>query len=251
MKTGAQLYTVRSYTQTEEGFAEVIKKVADIGYPGVQVSAVGPIPPRNVADICAGYGVGIVSVHTNPVRLLNETDDVIAEYREMGVSQIGIGMMPERYRKDAETVNGFIRDYIPVAHKLKNAGMTFAYHNHAFEFEKFGGRRIIERLAEGFAADEMEFILDTYWVQAGGGDPAQWLRDLAGRVPVVHFKDMELHEGAQRFCPVGEGNLNWPYIIEACRVAGVEWILVEQDDCYGRDAFDCLRSSYEFLKKAI
>lgn len=32
MKTGAQLYTVRAYTQNAEDFACSMKKVAEIGY---------------------------------------------------------------------------------------------------------------------------------------------------------------------------------------------------------------------------
>jgi sugar phosphate isomerase/epimerase len=160
-------------------------------------------------------------------------------------------MMPKEYMEDAGAVRRFIEDFRPVAQKLKGAGMRFAYHNHSFEFQKLDGRRVIELLAEGFAADEMDFILDTYWVQAGGGDPAEWLTELAGRVPVVHYKDMEVDGWRPRFCPVGEGNLNWRRIFAASREAGVEWVLVEQDDCYGRDEYDCLRSSYEFLKKSL
>ncbi|MDR2569543.1 MAG: hypothetical protein LBD23_04495 [Oscillospiraceae bacterium] len=42
-----------------------------------------------------------------------------------------------------------------------------------------------------------------------------------------------------------EGNLNWPGIIDAAKFAGVKSAMVEQDDCYGTDPFDCLRTSYE------
>ena len=51
----------------------------------------------------------------------------------------------------------------------------------------------------------------------------------------------------QAFAEVGEGNLNWPGIVQACRETRIEWVLVEQDDCYGGDPFDCLATSYQNL----
>ncbi|HIV10364.1 MAG TPA: sugar phosphate isomerase/epimerase, partial [Candidatus Faeciplasma avium] len=46
----------------------------------------------------------------------------------------------------------------------------------------------------------------------------------------------------------GEGNINFPRIFEQSEAAGVEYMFVEQDDCYGEDPFDCLRRSYDYLK---
>ena len=94
--------------------------------------------------------------------------------------------------------------------------------------------------------------LDTYWVQHGGADPAAWIRRLKGRMPVVHLKDMTVSaEGwnvKQLMAEVGEGNLNWPAILDACHAAGVRWYAVEQDIC-PRDPFESLKISYENLRK--
>ena len=48
---GAQLYTVREFTQTIEDVAETLKKVARIGYTAIQISAFGPVDPKEVARI--------------------------------------------------------------------------------------------------------------------------------------------------------------------------------------------------------
>ena len=51
MRTGAQLYTVRAYTQNEKDFAFTIKKIADMGYKTVQISAIGrDIKPERVRE---------------------------------------------------------------------------------------------------------------------------------------------------------------------------------------------------------
>ena len=70
---------------------------------------------------------------------------------------------------------------------------------------------------------------------------------MSQRMPVVHLKDMVVLNGQQAMAEVGEGNLNWPAILQACREAGVEWYAVEQDECQ-RDPFESLKISYDNLK---
>jgi len=248
MKIGAQLYTVREFTQNAEDFAATIKKVAEIGYKYVQISAIGSIPTQEVADICNANGVGIVITHTNQARVKDETDAVIAEHRIMGANYIGIGSMPTEYRSH-EGIKRFIADYSPAAEKIRAAGMTFMYHNHAFEYAKYDGKLMMDYLAEGLT--NMGFTLDTYWVQVGGADPAAWLKKLAGRVNVVHLKDVIWADDKHLMGEVMEGNLNWESIFAACREAGVQYAMVEQDNCYGADPFQCLKTSFDNLKGAL
>jgi sugar phosphate isomerase/epimerase len=119
------------------------------------------------------------------------------------------------------------------------------YHNHAMEFAKTEGKTILQQLAERTDSAKMGFTLDTYWVQVGGGDPAQWIERLSGRVPCIHLKDYSL--GA-KMAVVGEGNINFDRVFETAEKAGTRYMLVEQDNCNGEDPFDCLRRSYEFLR---
>jgi sugar phosphate isomerase/epimerase len=48
---------------------------------------------------------------------------------------------------------------------------------------------------------------------------------------------------------IGEGNLNWSAIIDACDAAGVEYALVEQDQTYDRTPFEALEISYNNLRE--
>ena len=153
--------------------------------------------------------------------------------------------MPKEYRTGYEGVDRFIGDYTPAAEQIAAAGLKLHYHNHDFEFELHEGKTLLQRIADGFDAKKLGFILDTFWIQAGGGDPAWWIRHLTGRVEVVHLKDMAYDNG-RVMTPVGEGNMNFVTIIEACRAAGTEWLMVEQDTCKG-SPFDCLRSSFDYL----
>lgn len=246
MKTGAQLYTLRTYTQNEKDFAFSMKAVAEIGYTQVQISAIGPISPERVREICDENGLEIVLTHTNQERILNDTQAVIREHEILGCKYIGLGSMPERYQSP-HWLSHFAMDFKEPAKKIAAAGKLMMYHNHAFEFERYNGKRLIETLTEAFTAEEMGFTLDTYWVQAAGCDVVQWLKILADRIPCVHLKDMDVVEGQQVMAPVGAGNMNFDAILNALEKTGkTAHLLVEQDVCR-ESPFVCLKKSYDYL----
>jgi sugar phosphate isomerase/epimerase len=72
--------------------------------------------------------------------------------------------------------------------------------------------------------------IDTYWVQRGGADPAAYIRQYAGRCPLIHLKDMAADEKGS-FAEVGEGTMDWPAIFTASEAGGARWYIVEQDVC--------------------
>lgn len=246
---GAQMYTVREFCQTRESFERSMERVAAIGYKTVQISGGGDFSAETIREIAYRYGLSIILTHTDPVKVRDRTEEVIRDHRIMGAGYVGIGMMPGEYRESASGIDRFIADFTPAAEKLAAAGLKFMYHNHSFEFEKFDGNSVLDRLIEGFDKNILGFTLDVYWVAHAGADPAYWLRKLAGRIDTIHLKDMEIKGWEQRMCEVMEGNLNWDAILTAAEESGVKHAFVEQDDCYGRDPFDCLSLSYRNLTR--
>ena len=130
---------------------------------------------------------------------------------------------------------------------MAEGGLTFSYHNHSFEFEKFSDKVGLEILRAESDPKYFNLEIDTYWVQHGGGDPTEWILKCKGRIPLLHLKDMANQGGQPVMAEVGEGNLNWPRIQDAAKEAGVEWYLVEQDICR-RDPFESLAISFRNLK---
>jgi sugar phosphate isomerase/epimerase len=127
--------------------------------------------------------------------------------------------------------------------------MDFSYHNHNPEQIRHGERTWLARLYEQASPKILKAEIDTYWIAAGGGDPAAWIRRVFGRQPLLHLKDMAMGPDRQpRFAEIGEGNLNWPAILQAARESGVQYLLVEQDLCYDRTPFESLAISYRNLK---
>jgi sugar phosphate isomerase/epimerase len=245
----AQLYTLRDFIKTPAEVAESMKKVRDIGYEAVQISGMGPIDPNECRKIMDDNGLTVAATHIGFERMRDETEAVIEEHHILGCKYPAIGGLPGEYRTSAEGYMAFAKEASAVGKKLAEAGLTFGYHNHSFELEKFGEHT---GLAILYGESDPQYFtgeIDTYWVQHGGADPALWIRMLQGRMFLVHFKDMRIKGGQQQYAEVGEGNLNWPAILEACKTTGVEWYIVEQDLCYERDPFDSLRISLENMKQ--
>ena len=244
MQVGAQFYTIREYCKTLPDFAESLKKVADIGYRTVQISGTCPYEPQWLKEQLDLNGLKCVITHTDPERMVAETEAVAKEHDIFDCKYVGIGA----YDFDPQSGNSFedfIETYIPVAQRLKECGKYFMYHNHAHEFKRLDGKLILDKIAESVPADLLGFTLDTYWVQVGGGDPAQWLEKLAGRIPVIHLKD---YAWGRKMAVVGEGNINFDRVFEKAEAGGTKYMMVEQDNCNGEDPFDCLMRSYQYLK---
>lgn len=251
MKIGAQGYTIREYAKTEADIAKSLKKISDIGYRYLQVSAFGPIDPRRLRELADENKLQIVVTHTPPDRILQETKRVIYEHDILGCRHVGIGCMPEKYTGSLEGLRAFLKDFSPAAKMLREYGMKLQYHNHYWEYLRAEGKALIDIMAEETDPEEWGFILDVYWTQYSGRCPAKQIWDLAGRIDVCHFKDLAMHGKEQRTAPVMEGNLSWEEIIPACQESGVAYAMVEQDDTYGKDPFEELAVSYRNLQSKI
>lgn len=244
----AQLYTIREFTQTAADFAASMAKIRAIGYPAVQVSAIGPIPHADVWQIVSDNGLTICNTHVSFDKLQQDIDAVIDQHKLWQTAHVAIGSMPAAYRDSGEDgYKRFAADANVIGAKLHDAGLTFSYHNHSFEFARFGDRTGLDIIYDESDPRYVQAEIDTYWVQHGGGDPAVWVRKMTNRMPVIHLKDMVVVDNQPAMAEVGEGNMNFAAILAACADAGVEWYAVEQDICR-RDPFDSLKISYDNLR---
>lgn len=248
MRIGAQMFTVRELCRTLDSLDETMKKVADIGYTTIQLSGVCAYEADWMAEKLKAYGLTADITHFDYKRIVNDTDNTIAFHDRMGCHYIGIGICPKSI--DPTGLAQMAEEVRPALAKIQASGHRFMYHNHNMEFALYNGKNFLEHLCDTFTPEECGITLDTYWVQAGGGDPAYWLRKLKGRVEVVHFKDMVYspEDKAVRMAAIGEGNMNYGEILKACEDAGTRYAYVEQDNCYGEDPIECLRRSYEYLR---
>jgi len=260
MRAAVQLYTVRNHTKDRTQFTEALARIRAIGYHAVQISAVGAMDgPSPEVDACHARqllddnGLQCIATHRSWEALGTRTDDEIAFHRTLGCDYVAIGGIPADYGSAGEDgYKRFVDDALPVIEELRRAGIRFGHHNHAHEFQRISDsapETLFDILIERGGPDYF-LELDVYWAWHAGVDPGDLLRRCKGRVPIIHVKDKNVTADGPGIAAIGEGNLPWGRLLTDCRDAKVDWLAVEQDTC-PRDPFDCLRSSWEFLKPML
>ena len=243
MKIGAQLYTVRKYCQDLPSFAQTLQRVADMGYTTVQVSGTCQYDGKWLKEELNKNGLQCVITHSGD--FFTDLDALCQKHKEFDCKYLGLGGYEFDVEDYVAAYAKFVELYKPVTRKIRENGQYFMYHNHHYEFQRFEGLTILQHIAKDFAPEELGFTLDTFWVQAGGASITEYIEQLSGRVPCIHLKDFQYD---CRYAPIGEGNIHFEPVIAAAEKAGTQYLLVEQDKCYGEDPFDCLRRSCEYLK---
>ena len=245
MKLGAQFYSIRDNTQTPEDLLRTFKSIKEIGYEIAQMSAICDIDPELLKSYSEEALLPITCTHSPFDRIINDTDALINDHKTYGCPTIGLGYMPNEYH--GERIHEFIEAIREPLKKIKAAGLNFAYHNHAFEFEKVDGKIIFDMLIDELP--DLDFIIDTYWVKYAGYDVLDYIKRIgAARIKNVHLKDMKT-ELQGDICPCGEGITDFAPIIRLCDEMGIENALVEQDNAPDSgDSIAEMRKSYDNLK---
>lgn len=249
-RIGAQLYTVREYCKTIEDVDKTYEKLSKIGYKTVQASGVNTeLTGAELKAVADKYGIETICTHRGYNEYTEDLDKLIKFHKDLNCNIAGLGAAPGDLRTSTEGLKNFIKDFNKISGELKKEGITFGYHNHAFEFLKVDGKYVMDYLIEETDPDSFKFILDVYWLAFAGVNPAKYIRKMGDRAMVIHFKDIKaLSTNAVTMCEVGKGNIDWDEVIAACEDAGCIAAMVEQDRCdEGADPFDCLKDSYDFL----
>jgi sugar phosphate isomerase/epimerase len=245
----AQLYTLRDRLQVSAQVAGVLHRLRDLGYSAVEVAGLSPAVAEHFDAELRSAGLTACAAHVGLDALRSDLAAEAARCREWGCEYIVIPSVPAEYHSPAG-FERFAREASDLTVALRDFGLRLAYHNHAFELERWDGRSGLEILFDATPPELLAAELDTYWLQFAGASPVAWIRRLAGRVPLVHLKDMSIAGGAQVQREVGEGNLDWPGILDACRDTNTRWLVVEQDEANG-DPLHSLAISYRNLTELL
>ena len=247
MKLGAQFFSLRERNKTPEGLYNSFKEMKRIGYEVAQMSAICQIEPEKLKAFSDEFELPITCTHSPLNRIIDDTDALIKEHIIYGCPVIGLGSMPGEYRSSLEAVRKFISDMAEPIKKIEAAGLRFAYHNHAFEFDDLGGVCSYDVLIE--EAPTMNFILDTYWFKYAGRSYLDYIKLLGNtRLTNVHFKDM-LTAPQGPICPCGEGTIDFAPVVKLCNELAIPYALVEQDNAPQLgDEYEQMATSFNNLK---
>ncbi len=151
-----QLYSVRE--EAARDFAGVLRKIAAMGYVGVEFAGLHGWAPEAVRTVLDEVGLVASSTH-GPLPTPENIEEVAAAARTLGYTRHIAGFGPQQF----ETVEGTLeaaRKAQRAAELLAPHGLRFGLHNHWWEFSTvFDGRTAHEILME--AAPDVFAEIDT------------------------------------------------------------------------------------------
>ena len=239
-----QLYTVRK--DAAQDFAGTLKKVAAIGYKNVELAGLHTLSAVELKGVLDDLDLKVIGSHVPRADLENALPRVLEENHILGNKYIVFPWLSEEQRKTAEDWIRLAESLNGIAIKCKEAGFTFCYHNHDFEFAQFGRQTAYDIVFSRFTPGLVQVEFDVYWARYANVDALAYIHRFDGQLPLVHLKDMT-KTTPHTFAEVGEGVIDFKPIIEASLASHAEYFVVEQDSG-NRPALESVEISWRNLQ---
>ena len=260
-----QVYSLRK--EADANLYGTLKKIKAMGYDGVELAGTYGHKSEEIREMCADIGLVPLSAHVPYVDLVADPENTLKKYTDIGCSYVVVPYLMPEHRPDSDQFDEVIKNIRMIGEVANKMGLVLLYHNHDFEFMKLNGKYALDVLYDTVPAEYLQTELDMCWVNVGGEDPAEYLLKYSGRSPVLHLKDFvgeksdDMYEliGIDKkaparpanfaFRPVGYGKQDFPKILAAAEKAGVQWVVVEQDNPTEENTpLECAEMSRNYLK---
>jgi len=235
-----QLYSVREGAGKD--FPGTLKRIAQMGYKGVEYAGLHGHPAKEIAKIVKDLGMVSSSAHAG-LATKDNVNQLVDDAKTLGYKYVIGGCGPD----DMKTTDGLkacLDKFLLSCDLLKPHGLIAGMHNHWWEFDhQLDGRRPYDTIME--KVPNLISELDIYWSTKGGADTVKVVKQWAKRIPLLHVKDGDLTEKIVHKA-VGEGKIATRAIIEAADPKVLKWVVVELDAC-DTDMFQAVEKSCRWL----
>jgi sugar phosphate isomerase/epimerase len=261
---GLQLYTIRDAMAADAPGS--LKKVSEFGYKFVELAdyANGKFygyEPVEFKKMVNDLGMNILSSHTQVEGAgvtLDSAKKMAEDHAKIGAKYCIQPWIVEEMRTTAASYQRMAANWNQIGLIMKEFGMQFGYHNHNFEFATVDGKVPYFDIMLAELDKELVIMeLDMFWANKAGQNPVDIFRKYPGRFPLFHLKDMYTNQAPyfdvikDDIAPVGEGVINFKEILAAQDIAGMKYVIVEQDQSRDNDIIGDIRKSITNLKTKI
>lgn len=242
-----QMYTLRNVGDADKQFAMAEKA----GFRNVELVGTHDLDVNSMKSLLKKNALNVVAAHVQLAALETDYANTVSFNKAVGNTHVVVPWIAPADRPDSQ--KGWV-DYAKrldqMGAKLRNDGMTLAYHNHNFEMKKYGSDTALDIIMKNTHRENLVLELDAAWVSRGGQDPAKIIQQNAGRIYAIHAKDnagIGVRDDEMNFAPLGEGLLDWHSILTAAQKSGVKWYIVEHD--LPKDPWSIITTSRKNLEK--
>ncbi len=261
---GIQLWTVNAEMKADP--VGTLKALKGFGFETVETAGLYGMSAAALRNHIEDAGLVCKSYHSSMADLIAAPDAHIANAHALGATwlvcaspktpgpldpgkpwleAIYNAMTLDAWKENAALLAG-------LTPKARAAGLNMTYHNHPMEFRDLGGGVTGYSLLAK-ASEALRFELDIGWVVAGGHDPVAILKAYAGRIDLLHVKDMVRDAAAPlgwRSVEVGRGVIDWAPIFDTAHTTGVKGYFVEQEPPYVRPVMESVAISTREIRRS-
>ncbi|HKG05450.1 MAG TPA: sugar phosphate isomerase/epimerase [Pedobacter sp.] len=251
---GLQLYTLRELLPKD--VKGVIEKVAKAGYKEVETygytaeSGFWGLDAKSFKALLDANGLKAPSGHFGLDEYIKTGDKEILKPLLAGAAELNMEYFTCPFL--APDLRTSLEDYKKIAGRLneaaelaKQSGLQMAYHNHDFEFVKYGDTTGYDILLQETNKDLIQFEMDLYWVVRSGNDPKALFDKHPGRFVMWHVKDMDKTDNTIN-TEVGNGKIDFKSIYKHAALAGLKHLIVEQEN-FSIDPFESIKKSFDYV----
>ncbi len=255
---GLQLFSVRDHMDKDP--VGTLRAIAEMGYDGVETCGLAGLTPAEFRKVCDEAGLRIISAHGGYEFIIRDIEQTVADYEIMGADYLVMAYTSPDNWPGHENYEKHSAELKASCEYAKAHGMQILYHNHEGEMARFGDSTLLDGIIGG-TDGELMYEPDLCWVNIGGVRPADFLREHAGRCPVIHIKDFYCGDDyvanrcdphrpdSFQHRPIGYGRQDMPAIIDTAESTGAKWLVVEQDcESLGRSQLECAALSCSWLR---
>ena len=237
MKFAVQLYSVRDHIKSGDDMLEILGKVKEIGFDGVEFAGYFGLSAETLKARCDELGLEVVGTHMGLNDYIPENLAKTLEYtKTLGCKYIGVGGAPHSTYEEALNTGEVLGAAGVEARKL---GMDTYYHNHTEEFTELkDGKTAMDIIGE-----RCKLEIDTYWSFCAGINNAEYLPAKKDEIVLIHIKDGK----GRTPMALGEGENDLGKVVDGVKAIGLDWVVLENDDpvpC----GLDDISRSYKWLK---
>ena len=137
-----------------------------------------------------------------------------------------------------------------IGEQVQAAGLGFAYHNHGFEFEDYGGTTGYDIILAETDPALVKLQLDMYWVMHTSAlTPKELVATQPGRYVMWHIKDMD--KVSRDYTELGNGSIDYAAILPDPAAAGLEFYYLEQGGNFAADSTTSAAESAAYFKRHL
>lgn len=260
-KIGLQLFSVRdAMAKDPKGTLIALK---EMGYEDFETYGFDPetatiygYPVAVFKSILDELGLTTTSGHYGFAGLMEASPEEVSAYVTKCIAAAKTLESPyltwpfvlEGYRNPA----GFVRLaklLNQIGQQVTEVGLGFAYHNHGYEFEDWGGTTGYNIILENTNPDWVKLQLDVFWALHSGKTPKELVAAQPGRYVMWHIKDM--HKESRDYTEMGQGSIDYKSMLPDPKTSGLQYYYIEQGGNFAVNSMESAKTSICYVKENL